>query len=350
MSIEHSPHHQIMDRVNSSQFNEEEIIRRPEDVFASPEDWDKWLLKELSATVPFVLSIGTQDKANRILFSGYNSALHDALGYSNTELLDSPFGRLMNERDSVNWRSMVDKVVQAKTSDTIGMFVRLKRKASSPLLPSTSAQTSQRLADDMAHHEAALQSSTSSETLFEIRGHVHFAGSSQTSQPKPLCILAMATPYSSSEHPESLLLELLEAKIEHERLLNRLRWLQARSKKLGKGVQRDTTPTDTKLRDNSLHSTNNAPDQSLQVIASPLCVPMSPSGYTDANISYVHSSPSSDGASTSGSETSSPYDTASPPSSVSSLDYEDEENNRKKVSAFIAYTACHTISLLHGQA
>lgn len=100
--------------------------------FTKRKKWDDLLLSEIHLTILFILSLSSQQSSSKILFTGYNSALSDVLGYNETELVDSAFGDIMNERDGQVWQSIVDDAVRAHNPGTIGMFVRLKRKPPPP--------------------------------------------------------------------------------------------------------------------------------------------------------------------------------------------------------------------------
>jgi len=132
----------------------------------------------------------------------------------------------MDERDGQVWQSIVDDAVRAHNPGTIGMFVRLKRKPPTPLAVNTTPVTQFQNAWPPSP-AAPTPPPSQPDVLFEIRGHVHFTDPQPTSQPEPLCVLATATPYPSTV--SNALNSFLEQKIEHERLLKRVRTLQARS-------------------------------------------------------------------------------------------------------------------------
>src|ERR1700742_1137727 len=83
------------------------ITSKPVFEFTKRKKWDDLLLSELHLTILFILSLSSQQSSSKILFTGYNSALSDVLGYNDTELLDSSFGDIMNERDGQVWQSIV---------------------------------------------------------------------------------------------------------------------------------------------------------------------------------------------------------------------------------------------------
>lgn len=301
--------------------------------FTKRKKWDDLLLSELHLTILFILSLSSQQSSSKILFTGYNSALSDVLGYSDTELLDSSFGDIMNERDGQVWQSIVDDAVRAHNPGTIGMFVRLKRKSPTPPPPPASNASSQ-FPNTWTPSPAILPSLPPPppppprlpDVLFEIRGHVHFADPLPSSEPEPLCVLAAATPYPSTV--SNALNSFLEQKIEHERLLKRVRTLQARSNNCAISPQQDSVMSDP--LQSYLFSTEQSTQLNSHGYTLTATTPITP---TDPRLQPSnppdHSTLYASGSSMPFTSRPSPY-TTSRPLAVPQLE-DDEESRRKKV-------------------